>query len=322
MRRSVVAVLAVAGSTAAFVSPVLPVRRGAVAAVGTARWQPVAGLRPARSPALRMQETAETQEEAAPASDALEGLKGDLMTQLSVGSGLKGAADSANRAEINELVLKLEAMNPAESAASSPLLNGVWELLYTGGYGMGFFDSPTREIALALYTGGFRPSLFANLIGKLPGPLATLVELDDVELTIKRDQPRVQATARVALAGNEQTLRLIGELESPSAVRLQETLVKAELFGQSTDLQGPLRTRRSLFATFLDDDVLVVRDETGVPDIWLRKEKDFLSQESSKVDASLPETFKTKEEFKVDPTKDIEPGWVNELSEDVGPSDY
>ena len=98
--------------------------------------------------------------------------------------------------------------------------------------------------------------------------------------------------------------------------------MKAELFGQSTDLQGPLRTRRSLFATFLDDDVLVVRDETGVPDIWLRKEKDFLSQESSKVDASLPETFKTKEEFKVDPTKDIEPGWVNELSEDVGPSDY
>ena len=69
----VVAVLAVAGSTAAFVSPVLPVRRGAVAAVGTARWQPVAGLRPARSPALRMQETAETQEEAAVAAAGKEG---------------------------------------------------------------------------------------------------------------------------------------------------------------------------------------------------------------------------------------------------------
>merc|ERR1719199_949513 len=105
MRRSMVAVLAVAGSAAAFLSPALPVRRGAVAAVGTARWQPAAGLRPARLPALRMQETAETQEEAAPAADALEGLK-------------------------------VEAMNPAESAASSPLLNGVWELLYTGGYGM------------------------------------------------------------------------------------------------------------------------------------------------------------------------------------------
>jgi hypothetical protein len=49
------------------------------------------------------------------------------------GTGLKGAADASNRAEINELVLKLEPMNPTESAASSPLLNGVWELLYTGG---------------------------------------------------------------------------------------------------------------------------------------------------------------------------------------------
>jgi len=63
----------------------------------------------------------------------LETLKGDLMTQLSVGTGLKGAADASNRAEINELVLKLEPLNPTATAALSPLLNGVWELLYTGG---------------------------------------------------------------------------------------------------------------------------------------------------------------------------------------------
>lgn len=258
----------------------------------------------------------------ATASPALENLKGDLMTQLSVGSGLKGAADPANRAEINEMVLKLEPMNPTELATSSPLLNGVWELLYTGGYGMGFFDSPTREIALALYTGGFRPGLFANLISKLPGPLATLVEMNDVELTIKRDQPRLTASASMVVAGNEQTLRLMGELDSPSAVRLQETLVKAEFFGQSIDLQGPLRTQRSLFVTFLDDDLLIARDETGVPDIWLRKDKDFWTQESEKLDTSMPETWTTSDEFKVDPAKDIEPGWANEISEDVGPSDY
>ena len=102
---------------------------------------------------------------------------------------------------------------------------------------MGFFDSPTREIALALYTGGFRPGLFANLISKLPGPLSTLVELNDVELTISRTQPRLAASASIVIAGNEQKLRLMGELESPSAVRLQETLVKAEFFGQTIDLQ-------------------------------------------------------------------------------------
>lgn len=268
---------------------------------------------------LRMQDASV---QTSTSSAAMETLKGDLMTQLSVGSGLKGAADSANRAEVNELVLKLETKNPTTESASSPLLNGVWELLYTGGYGMGFFDSPTREIALALYTGGFRPGLFANLISKLPGPLATLVELNDVELSIKREQPRVEASASMVVAGNEQKLRLMGELQSTSSVRLQETLVKAEFFGQSTELQGPLRTTRSLFVTYLDDDILIVRDETGVPDIWLRKDKDFWSQESEKIDTTSPETWTTSPEFKVDPSKDIEPEWDNELSEDIGPSDY
>ena len=50
-------------------------------------------------------------------------------------------------------------------------------------------------------------------------------------------QPRVEASASMVVAGNEQKLRLMGELQSTSAVRLQETLVKAEFFGQSTELQ-------------------------------------------------------------------------------------
>lgn len=37
------------------------------------------------------------------------------------------------RTEVNELMLKLEPMNPTESPARSPVLNGVWEFLYTGG---------------------------------------------------------------------------------------------------------------------------------------------------------------------------------------------
>jgi hypothetical protein len=102
---------------------------------------------------------------------------------------------------------------------------------------MGFFDSPTREIALALYTGGFRAGLLANFVSKLPGPLATVVELNDVELSIKREQPRVEASASVVVVGSEQKLSLKGELKATSAVRLEETLVKANFFGQSTDLQ-------------------------------------------------------------------------------------
>ena len=41
-------------------------------------------------------------------------------------------------------------------------------MIYTGGYAQGFIDSPTRELALLVYTGGFKPGLLANLMDKLP----------------------------------------------------------------------------------------------------------------------------------------------------------
>ena len=73
-------------------------------------------------------------------SDDREAVKSDLLSQLSVGTGLKVAAD-ADRVMINELLIQLEPKNPTSMPAQSPLLNGVWELLYTGGYGAGAVDS-------------------------------------------------------------------------------------------------------------------------------------------------------------------------------------
>lgn len=42
-----------------------------------------------------------------------------------------------NRTQVNELMLKLEPMNPTDAPAKSPVLNGVWEFLYTGGLSPG-----------------------------------------------------------------------------------------------------------------------------------------------------------------------------------------
>jgi len=254
----------------------------------------------------------------------VETVKSDLMTQLSAGTGLKGAANPANRVEVNEILLKLERHNPTESPAESALLNGVWEMLYTGGYGDGFVDSPTREIALLVYTGGYKPGLLANLLGKLPDPLSSVVEIDDLELTIKRDEPRVSSSAKLTVFGNSQTLKLTANLASETDTRLRETVVKAESFGQTVDLPGPLRTTRQLLVTYLDEDLLVARDETGVPDVWLRKSKEFWSADSEKVDSVGPVEPVEVVDPEVDPSKELsEPGWEQEpQSEDVGPSDY
>jgi len=95
-------------------------------------------------------------------------------------SFLAGEVSPNERAAINEAVLRLEALNPTADPVYSPLLNGVWTLRYAGGYGESKLPSPTRDLALFLYSGGYSPGLFAlGLAQKLPGGL---VEIGDLEI--------------------------------------------------------------------------------------------------------------------------------------------
>jgi hypothetical protein len=78
-------------------------------------------------------------------------------------------ANEQQRATINEAIFQLEALGSSSSGSggstttpvtSSPLLNGVWELKYVGGYTMdGALPSPTRQLALFLYSGGYSPGV-------------------------------------------------------------------------------------------------------------------------------------------------------------------
>jgi hypothetical protein len=94
--------------------------------------------------------------------------------------------DAAKRADINEALLKLERMNPTDDPAFSPLLNGVWTLRYAGGYSNEWaLPSPTRQLALFLYSGGYSPGLFAlSLAQKLPKALVELGELEICKLGV------------------------------------------------------------------------------------------------------------------------------------------
>jgi len=85
-----------------------------------------------------------------------------------------------SRSRINEGLLRLEAMNPTENPVRSPLLNGVWSLRYAGGYSSEWaLQSPTRDAALFLYSGGYSPGIFAlSLAQKLPQSLVECGELE------------------------------------------------------------------------------------------------------------------------------------------------
>lgn len=182
------------------------------------------------------------------------------------------ATDKETRAKINEALLKLEAMNPTEDPASSSLLNGVWSMKYAGGYDSEWaLNSPTRQIALFLYSGGYSPGIFAlSLASSLP---SSLVEVGDLQISISREQPRVEAKIDVTLLGGTSNDVVVkAALEPQSGVRLTETYESATVLGQSVDLPKVVQYSRDLYITYLDEDVLVVRDGSGVPEILMRKQ--------------------------------------------------
>lgn len=113
-------------------------------------------------------------------STASESVVSSIMDYLPSSLASSGEISSSDRASINEAVLKLEALNPTKDPVYSPLINGVWTLRYAGGYSEPKISSPTRDLALFLYSGGYSPGLFAlGIAQKLP---SQLVELGDLEI--------------------------------------------------------------------------------------------------------------------------------------------
>jgi len=102
------------------------------------------------------------------------------------------AITEETRTAINEALYKLEALHTRTSdPAVSPLLNGVWQLRYVGGYASQWaLPAPTRQLALFLYSGGYSPGIFAlGLAQNLPRPFVEVGR--DVEVAISRTQVRL-----------------------------------------------------------------------------------------------------------------------------------
>lgn len=163
---------------------------------------------------------------------------------------------SEARSAINEAIYKLEATNPTSDPTLSPLLNGVWQLRYAGGYEPGV-PSPTRQLALFVYSGGYSPGIFAlGLAQKLPNQL---VDVGDLEISISRDQPRVEARVTIRGMGNaESAVSVKARLEVESDIRLRETYESAMVMDRTMNLPTLLQYSRDLYVTYLDEDLLIV----------------------------------------------------------------
>jgi len=123
---------------------------------------------------------------------------------------------------------------------------------------------------LFLYSGGYSPGLFAlSLAEGLP---ESLIEVGDLEICISREQPRIEAVVPVkVLGGSDNNVVVTAQLEVLSDVRLKETYEVVSILDRTIDVPEQVRYSRDLYITYLDDDILVVRDGSGVPEILVRK---------------------------------------------------
>jgi len=174
------------------------------------------------------------------------------------------------RGRVSEAILRLEALNPNSEPVYSEDLDGTWKVKYTGSFAPGLFPSPTRELAMFLYGGGyslgnlltsFAAGFWGQAVGVKEGPRS-------VRIQGGRD---VDAKATIEVAGQTQTVSYAAELMPLSARRMSEEVLSVELPGPAGKQDLPFELRRTMLITYLDGEVMVVRDESGVPEVLTKE---------------------------------------------------
>lgn len=192
----------------------------------------------------------------------------DILADESIGREVLKPEGKPTRGKVDEAIVELERLNSESEPVYSQKLDGTWKVKYAGTYAPGLLSSPTRELALFLYGGGFSlgNALSSFAEGIFGQTLGLKVGNKMVKITGGRD---VEATANVEAFGIEEVMTYSAELMPLSSSRMSEeiTSVKVPSLGK-VDL--PTELRRSILVTFLDDEVMIVRDESGIPDVLVR----------------------------------------------------
>ena len=101
------------------------------------------------------------------------------------------------------------------------------------------------------------------------------MSVGELEISICREQPRIEAKVDVKSFLAESSVIVKAKLDAESDVRLREMYESATVMDRSVELPGILQYSRDLYVTYLDEDILSVRDSSGVPELLVRKEKTF-----------------------------------------------
>uniref|UniRef100_A0A6N2MQH2 Plastid lipid-associated protein/fibrillin conserved domain-containing protein n=2 Tax=Salix viminalis TaxID=40686 RepID=A0A6N2MQH2_SALVM len=193
-----------------------------------------------------------------------------------------GKTTDMQRIDVNERINGLERLNPTPRPTTSPFLEGTWNFEWFGAGSPGLFA--------AIFIFERIPTNFANL--------------SKMDMVIKEGNAKVTANMKL-LYSIESTFILLSKLNVEGPLRMKEEYVEGILetpsiieetvpeqlkgaFGQavhmvqqlpvpirdafSSGLKIPLTStfQRLFMISYLDDEILIVRDAAGVPEVLTR----------------------------------------------------
>lgn len=214
-----------------------------------------------------------------------------MKMEMDLKSALKTKIEGgASRAVITDLLLALEAENPTAAPTKSDLLKGSWKFAYNGGIAPGPVPSPTRPIALAMYAGGFSPGAFGLAIASmLP---EDLIKTSDFKLCIEGEGPYTStASIYIEALGRKVPVMIETEIVAESDRRIKETYKSVKVSGNATEVPASLQYERVMFISYLDEDLMISRDETGAADVLFRvpaEEEEAAKEEMERIIAEDP----------------------------------
>lgn len=225
-----------------------------------------------------------------------------LILSIKDAGGLKGLADPvANdkaRIDVNEKILNLERLNPTPRPTTSPALEGLWQFEWAGAQSPGIVAARTLlgrfpsalasidSLTLLILDGSAQARGFLKIFNTVESSF-TLVTKLTVEGPLRLKEEYVEglvATPTIPEGTIPPQFKGVFDQLVSAVQRLPDTIKEVLNGGVKIPLNGTFT--RELLVSYLDDEIMVARDKSGVPDVLQRLETPLIDRST---DVIVPE---------------------------------
>lgn len=193
-----------------------------------------------------------------------------------------GTGNVSAKIDVSEKVLALERLNPTPRPTTSPLLEGIWEFVWAGARSPGLAAARTllkrlpeqvaslSSLTVEILPGGTKATAALKLLGSVETSFTLTTKLAvEGPLRLKEEYSEgVLATPVVPEGSVPAPLKGAFDQLTAAAANLPDVVKETLVNGLKLPLAGSFE--RQLLISYLDDEILVARDQSGMPDVLVR----------------------------------------------------